>query len=185
MKSAQFPISISPDDIPRDGGIWPEYASTMVICFHGIDHGTAYGELWSFYYQDPRPFKGLDHLLFTMEDLMNEAGYPKAWCETRNWGASNKREKCDSEKQTPLSNKQRIPAYGPKALAHVQGNLCTFFVRVYFRQNASMQGMIRSGKETVCFRSGLELMKLMQQVLEKKNNNQPSVQRGRKRGQRL
>lgn len=164
-------ISIMEDDVPRDGGMWPEYAATMMICFHGIENGTAFGELWSFYFRKPRPFKGLDHLLFTMEDLMNEAGQPKAWCETRNWETSNKRSnRSGSEQQTPIKfiKKKRIPAYGPGDLVNVHGKLCTFFVRVYCRQNASMQGMLRNGKETACFRSGLELMKLMQQALEKR-----------------
>lgn len=168
MKSAQTPISISPDDIPRDGGIWPEYASTMVICFHGIDHGTAYGELWSFYYQDPRPFRGLDHLLFAMEALMDEAGYPEAWCETRHWGKKPKDEgRRDPDQQTLLPKVRRqVPAYGPNELLSIKGALCTIHIRVYCRQHASIQGIAQNSKETVHFRSALELMKLLQQALQ-------------------
>ena len=168
MKSAQIPVSLSPDDIPRDGGIWPEYASTMVICFQGIDQGTAYGELWSFYYQDPRPFRGLDQLLFTMEALMDEAGYPEVWCESRHWGPQPEdKGKRDLAGQTPSSSLQRqIPAYGPNELISIKGTLCTIRIRVYCRQHASIQGTAQNCKEIVHFRSALELMKLLQEALQ-------------------
>ncbi|MEW5784831.1 MAG: hypothetical protein AB1767_07140 [Bacillota bacterium] len=44
-----------------------------------------------------------------------------------------------------------------------------FYVRIYFRQNASWQGTIRwlDGKKTVAFRSTLELAKLLSEALER------------------
>lgn len=162
MTSAQSSIPILEDDIPRDGGMWPEYAATMLICVSGKENGVISGELWSFYFEAPRPFRSLDQLLFVMEDLMNEAGQPEAWCKIRNWdGSSREYGRSRIRTEPPKSRKKRTPARSQTELDTVRGKLCTIPVRVYCRQNASMQGTIQLGKETQCFRSALELLHLL------------------------
>lgn len=37
-------LCILEDDIPRDGGKWPEYASTMLLCFDGWGGGHGDGQ---------------------------------------------------------------------------------------------------------------------------------------------
>lgn len=44
---------------------------------------------------------------------------------------------------------------------------CRFLIRIYGRQNQSLQGELRTGNGASCFRSGMELMRLMHQHLEK------------------
>ena len=142
--------------------MWPEYAATMLICVSGEENGVISGELWSFYFENPRPFRGLDQLLFVMEDLMDEAGQPEAWCKMRSWdGASEGHGRGRIKAEPPKSRKKRTPARNHTELDRIQGKLCTIPIRVYCRQNASMQGTIQLGKETQCFRSALELLHLL------------------------
>lgn len=58
---------------------WPDYAFTMLICFSSWQDQIACGELWSYFSKDPRSFRGLDQLLFAIENAMDEAGRPAAW----------------------------------------------------------------------------------------------------------
>lgn len=162
--------SILDDTIPRDGSIWPEYAATMLICFNGKKNGIAFGELWSFYFKEPRPFRGLDQLLFVMDQLMDEADDPMKFYETRKLPTQpGKRRKrgpiSEQEVELPPRIKKR-PHYGPMELKAIRGQLATIPIRVYFRRNASMQGKIRLGKNYVCFRSALELLHLLSEMLD-------------------
>lgn len=160
MNAVQTHSSIMEDDISRDGGMWPEYAATMFICVSGIRNGRIYGKLWTFYFKKSRPFRGLDQLLFVMEDIMDEAGQPEAWCKIRSWGGSSA-ESGKAEGNSPVLRKKRIPAHSQRKLNRIHGKLCTIPIRVYCRQNASMQGTVQLGKETQCFRSALELLHLL------------------------
>lgn len=47
---------------------------TMLLCFDNLEGGVASGRLWSSCCEEVRPFHGLDSLLLTMEDVMDEAG---------------------------------------------------------------------------------------------------------------
>ena len=55
---------------------WPDYAFTMLICFSSWQDQIACGELWSYFSKDPRSFRGLDQLLFAIENAVDEAGLP-------------------------------------------------------------------------------------------------------------
>lgn len=60
MNTVQTHIPIMEDDIPRDGGMWPEYAATMLIyvsaikmgefaanCGFSITNGPVYSAVWT------------------------------------------------------------------------------------------------------------------------------------------
>ena len=167
LEGGNCPMYIREDDIPRDGGLWPEYAATMLICFSGWEEGVASGELWSFYFRNPRPFRGLDQLLFQMESVMNEVGQPMSWCEERSLTAPRRR-RFDPSGLEPVSiPRRRSPYYGIGGLEGARGRLCTVAVRVYCRRHASMQGELRFLRyQEVCFRSALELIRLLRDGLE-------------------
>lgn len=44
------------DDIPRDGGILPEYAATLFIGIDEMAADGASGQIWSFCYKEPYAF---------------------------------------------------------------------------------------------------------------------------------
>ena len=157
-------ISILEDDIPRDGGVWPEYALTALICFERWENGVICGQLRSFCFQDSRSFRGLDGLLFSLEELMDDMGCPQPWQRRRSRSAS-------LAEQVPTAEEDREdvhqkPFYSPEALGAYRGRICTAAVRIYSRQHASMQGQIRLAGQTICFRSALELMHLLYEELE-------------------
>ncbi len=167
MKSQS--LCIMDDEIPRDGGRWPEYTSTMLVCFSGWEGGVACGALWAFYFKNPRLFRGLDQLLFAMESVMDEAKHPQAWYERPNLSLCGKRQRYSKEKPDSAASMARMtPYHPPDGLAQTRGRLCTVAVRVYCRQHASMQGKARllNGGNVVCFRSALELLHLLQEMLE-------------------
>lgn len=126
--------------------------STLFLCFSGVEDGAVCGELWSFYEEAPRPFRGLDHLLFAMEDALDAAGQRSVWCQRRDI--------------RPLQGRRAPapePCYTAGELMEKRGSLSTAAVRVHFRRNASFQGELRlyDPARTVCFRSALELIHLL------------------------
>lgn len=148
-------------------GLWPEYAETMIVCFSGIEDGIPTGELWSFYFEHSYPFRGLDGLLFAMECVMDEARKPPVWCERRSLHKKPKDSNAVKRQAFVPQQQLQIPFYRPDELAGRQGQLCTVAVRIIWRQNASMQGELRVPEhDSVRFRSALELLHLLREVLE-------------------
>lgn len=86
---------------------WPDYAFTMLICFSSWQDQIACGELWSYFSKDPRSFRGLDQLLFAIENAVDEAGRPAAWQQPRQV----------FERQNPVVAQAPGPYYEPQALA--------------------------------------------------------------------
>lgn len=165
---------LTEDEIPHNGRTWPEYASTMLLCFDGWNGDTVMGRLCTFYFHEPRAFCGLDNLLLAMDAVMDEAGQPSVWCELRH--LPDKRNRRDPEPQASpaLSIREPLPA---DALSRMHGKLCTVAVRVYTRQHASMQGEARFpdlSPEPVYFRSALELLHLLHERLDRKRPHEPS-----------
>ena len=83
-------LCIMEDDIPRDGGMWAEHAATLFICVNEWDKNIASGQLWSFCVQKPIAFYGLDDLLLTLDDVLDEVGQPARWCELRTVSSEKK-----------------------------------------------------------------------------------------------
>ena len=113
------PKYISEDDIPRDGGRWPEYCNTMIISIDSFENRLASGSLYNFYFEDDAPLS----------------------------------------KQPPF--------YSIETLRAAKGELANFYIRVYSRQHASMQGVLVNAKnnDTYAFRSGLELIRVLHELL--------------------
>ena len=146
------------DDLPRDGGHWPEYAATMFLCFDRWENDVAFGSLWTFFRAEPVPFQGLDQLLFIMDAVMDAAEQPGPWMSRRHVG---------EQKEPHPASRESVPPKGPlrPPLSFRPGRLATVAVRVYARQHATMQGTLRAADcKPVCFRSGLELMYLLREI---------------------
>lgn len=161
------PMTCERTAVPQ-GGAWPEYASSMVLCFSSWEHGVACGELWSFCFQKPRRFCGLDQLLFTVEAMLDEIGRsPPAWQMRTLTDKPRRRGAAGAQKPAPSPDRPP-PYYGPDGLTCKRGRLCTAVVRVQYRQNASMQGrlLVYPARRPVSFRSALELLHLLRDALE-------------------
>jgi hypothetical protein len=100
-------------------------------------------------------FSNLTQLLLMLDELADELNYPRRACESRSFLAA--------QKHRPF---QLIPADTNRK------PIASFKICIMFRQNASWQGScewIDQG-ESANFRSALELIQLMDQVLENYSN---------------
>ena len=123
-----------------DDGCVPECARTMYVQFQSYQNKVACGKLYSLYYEQEFDFYGLDQLLLIMDDIMDSVNYPQSTPKKDLHAADGER---DNTAKTGVE------------------------IRVYYRQQASMQGEIRVKGRKVYFRSGMELMRLLHQYLQK------------------
>ncbi len=128
-------------------------SAAMLLCFSGWEDGTLCGEVRTFSEEDPRPFRGLDQLLFAMEDAMDETGEKPPWFQPREPASTRRMSRPRSEVRRRWD--------GPPE--RTRGALATMAVRVRYRRNATIQGELQMchPARTVYFRSALELMHLL------------------------
>lgn len=158
-------MQITPAPVQRK--LWPDYASTQVICFSSWKNGIARGELYSFYFEEAFPFVGLDGLLLAMEAVMDKAEHPAAWEKMRKLiPQKQSRRPPQGERVYTRASVPGQPFYLPDGLLDKHGQICTVAVRVHCRQHASMQGELRACGKPVCFRSALELLHLLRETLD-------------------
>lgn len=170
------PRYIAEDDIPRNGGRWPEYANTMMICIDSFESGLARGRLHNFYFEKADDFFSLDQLLFSLEDVMEKANMPQAAYALRKpipMRVKKSKSRCKAVVPPELDNptlERSYPYYTHETINAVRGKLANFYIRVYSRQYASMQGFLVDAKDnaTYAFRSELELIRFLRDLLNDK-----------------
>ena len=138
-----------PAEFAEDSGNLPEIAggvltTARIWIWDGIAEGYFHPS------GDPeakKSYRGLDDLLVGIDELADHQDRPR-------------REKL---RHIPgVCKKTYQPAYLPDDRPGY-----TVSIRIYFRQHCSMQGeLCLQGSQRVCFRSGLELLVLLQQVVE-------------------
>lgn len=157
---------IMEDDIPRDGGCYPEYTYTFLIGLQSFADRIARGYVKSFHVEALLFFQGLDQMVFIMEDIMDAVGAPVRGRAPRSLtGTLDKDEgtvpfmdlrgKIKKEYDFEREDLGEYPAY-PAAS-----------VRVVGRRDAGMQGILRSEYGDARFRSGVELMRFMYELCAK------------------
>lgn len=157
------------DDLPRSGGLWPEYAATMLLYVHQCKNDMAVGSLWTFFRPAPIPFHRLDHLLFIMDALIDQAEQTMPWMERRHIKGQEK-----SHSNRRKNDSQRTASQIQKSLSFRPSLLATVSVRVDTRQHTAMQGALcAEDNRTVCFLSGLELMYLLLEITDHQFTLQP------------
>lgn len=126
-----------------------EYRLTTV-CVDSYENGVFSGRIYNPYLETGKEFRSLIQFLSELEQTLDAMDFPKSFTATRTFAASPKWEMGSTEA-------------GGKT-----GELATFAVRIFFRQNASWQGSVswlEGGKEQ-SFRSALELIFLMDSALK-------------------
>ena len=112
------------------------------------NHGLS-GVLLSSRLQKPLRFSGQMQLLLAMEELLDTLRLPQQTTEYRRFPG--------------------VPAAvsGSQPAADEETPLAVFQISVYYRQNASWQGTVtwQEKRESVCFRSTWELLRLMDSAL--------------------
>jgi len=127
--------------------------------------------------QDIKSWQGtIEHLqsgqVFTIRDLgqmtflilnkLDSIGLPQPATEIRTWKDKN------NASLSSKSNKKIDPKKSNQRIELDSGP--TFFIRIYYRQNATWQGSIQwlEKNSTMFFRSYLEMMLLIQEAIEEK-----------------
>lgn len=162
------PRYIAEDDIPRDGGQWPEYANTIMLCVDSFDGGLAQGRIHTFFFNDETHFSSLDQMLFALEDILDKTQAVQRDSALRKPVRSKKpRKQVDEDEMFARPVPAFAPYYTLADLSVRKGKLASFYLRVYARQHASLQGVLAWArhKYTVAFRSEMELLVLLRDAL--------------------
>lgn len=126
------------------------------VCVDGYEDRILQGRLQSAAWVGEMPFFGLMDFFQKVERVLDEILPPQAFTELRSFG--------------PVA-----PNGVPYAQASQSdpGGLATFYVHIFFRQNASWQGTVlwSEGGQEERFRSALELSFLMDSALKSRSDD--------------
>lgn len=115
------------------------------------------------YSREPSKFRDLNDFLISVEQLMDQIGYPQTALRNRNFFESPKNERKRGMQQVRTADE----------ILNEAGRTATFVVNIQYRQNATWQGKVfwAEAEKSCNFRSALELLKLMDNALEKADEN--------------
>lgn len=132
----------------------------IVLCVSQNDGGMIKGCLYHGYSKEGIPFCGYEEVIKTAEEFFNALGFPHKTTGDR-----------DIRGHTYNYRKKEGVAriMDDKKLLEHHGDIGTFVIRVQHRQHSSWQGRVTylDEDQTVCFRSVLELIKIIDGVLDK------------------
>jgi len=131
-----------------------ENLKSIIICVDSYKDSLIKGYIYHGTFSDGKRFDNLMQLLFIIEDIIDDTGFPKATTEKRRFNAFEAPAKSEViEGHNDFSTKK--------------GELASFKLRILFRQNASWQGSIAWLENNVDepFRSALEMLMLIDSAL--------------------
>lgn len=119
------------------------------------------GRIWHQYQDEPIPYHNTMTLLSEMERLYNDWNFPQESTVIREFRKKNR-------SMEYADKKEARPQMDAKRIQNKKGNMGTFIVHVKYRQNATWQGEViwAEQKKKQCFRSALELLRLMDSALD-------------------
>lgn len=132
----------------------------IMLRVDGWTDGAYVGTVASPHFREPIPFRGLDRLVLMLDQLFDQIKYPQAAFEVRHFP------KAEGNPPLLIRPIQEVPSHNDYVTACGRGSLCTFFITVIARQNASWQGEVAwvEQREKIPFRSALELMRLIDEA---------------------
>jgi hypothetical protein len=136
----------------------PENLKSILICVDAYDNLLMKGIIYHGSFSEGKSFDNLMQLLFMIEKVLEETGFPKATTEKRRFNtfASQNSEEAAADAGFDFSAKT--------------GKLASFRIKIMFRHNASWQGSIawlENGTEEP-FRSALEMLMLVDSAMQNK-----------------
>ena len=140
----------------------PYEARRMFICVDAHEDGVLEGKLYSAFSPEPLCFGSMLMLLRHMDDWLDGLAHIQRHEDRRTLLApSNPREGIAAQ-----LDKQPVP--GGPAVPDALGTVATFSLMIQFRQNATWQGEVTwvEQKRSTSFRSVLELLRMMDDVLQ-------------------
>lgn len=134
------------------------------------------GSLQSLYQKKPLEFQGLDHMLFLMEDVMDSEGMHAESGEYRHLVGGKE---CGGyAKETAVQkNESETVKFCPRHMGAADSEN-VFAVTIQSRQNATIQGFVKNCRGSACFRSGMELIRMIRECLIPETKGEKSVSDG-------
>ena len=128
------------------------YRNTMV-CIDSYENEVMQGRIYNCYLQGEIAFRGLMGFMKTIEQMLDNMKFPQAY--------EKKRSFCRQDEESCVIQKFPEPH---------RGEMATFELKIFFRQNVSWQGTLCWLEEyrEESFRSVLELCLLMDSALNQK-----------------
>lgn len=133
--------------------------SRIIIAVDGFADGEINGRFCSAHDGNLLHFHGMWQMIHMAEEIFEKHQYPQASHEHRSFTKQKK-----SVMPTEGAGENIMSA---AMESQISGEKATFIVQVQFRQNATWQGTIKwaEGKKQQHFRSTLEMIKLMDEVI--------------------
>lgn len=130
----------------------------VVLCVNDYEEGKTRGCFYHAYDKKGVEITSMEGLLFSMEQLFDEIGFPFPGTNQRSF---------KKEKGIRQRKERVIKVMKDEELLKKHGDIGTFIIRVQHRQNSSWQGLVTWAEEnkTVSFRSALELIKILDEVI--------------------
>lgn len=141
---------------------------SILACIHGADNGGIYGKLVNFYLREPVEFAGVGELVLKADLICDWLDGQEQKIEgpfLNNEMKRKFRKKYNEDAKVSvdcLLNWQGNPAYSEATHAKE-----VLIISIDFRRNFSMQGRVRgrlTGGRYVCFRSALELLRMLNMI---------------------
>ena len=131
----------------------------IMLCVDQNDNGMIKGRLYHGYSKEGILFCGYEDIIRTAEELFNSLGFPHMGTGDRDIGGRIHRYR---------KKEGMAKVMGDEELLEQHGDMGTFVIRVQHRQHSSWQGRVTylDKDQTVCFRSALELIKIIDSTLD-------------------
>ncbi len=135
-------------------------SNCVIICVDSRERYGFRGRVYHAYSEEAVIVKCFEEVVRIAEKLFNDLGYPQMTTNDRDFSGNS---------YSHRKKEEMVKVMDDNTLLGKRGDLGTFTIRVQHRQHSSWQGKVTwiEKDETVCFRSVLELMKMIDSVLEK------------------
>ena len=132
----------------------------VVLCVDKHASGKTIGRFYHAYSTQEVPVTSMEGLIFSMERFFDKLGFPFPGTNQRMFRKISKE---------PIKKERMIKVMKDDELLRKHGDIGTFIIRVQHRQHSSWQGLVtwEEGNETIPFRSALELIKMIDGVIGK------------------
>lgn len=132
----------------------------VAVCIDRLAGRRVTGRLYHRYSEEAIPFLTGEQIVYRMEELFDRLRFPRAATSERTFGGEKwTNAPAPAMEECVMDNKELLSKHG---------DLGTFIIRVWHRQNSSWQGAVTwmEKDKTVQFRSVWEMVKLIERAMD-------------------
>lgn len=144
----------------------------LSICIDSVADGEMSGEIYHCYKKEPLKFSNIIRMIETADKFFDQIKFPQSATQIRSF-----------EKKEPTMEAVPEKVCIPQEVLEKRGAKGTFLLNVKYRQNSSWQGSVTwvDEQREQYFRSTLELLKLIDGALEKRNDDEENSDEDKRR----